>query len=316
MERSIRILGESCAASGLNQVPNLFGSEWHIDVPHAQVAERIHHRIDDGGRRTDGASLAYAFNAQRIHGRGRTRVGALNPWNHAGLGDGVIHQLAGDELAVVVVDGLFVEGLSEALHDAAVDLSIDQQRVDDVAAIVYGHIAQNLDLAGIAIHLRHYDVRAEGEREVGRLPEARGHQARFCIGRQLHGAICGPGYLGQPPALACATGSALAVGESHVARFEQQLTELHELLLQILESVVERRSADGRATAAEGSDAVLHDGSVAVQHHYVVERHAQFVGGDLGEGGLFALAVRRDAGHDSDCARWLDLDRSEERRVG
>src|ERR1019366_6043073 len=153
---SCKVVGEGYSnswgiilASVLNQVPNLFGSARHIDVPHAQVAERIHHRIDDGGRRSNGAGLAHAFHTQRIHGRGRTRVGALDPWNHAGLGDGVIHQLTGDELAVVVVDGLFVEGLSEALHDAAVDLSIDQQRVDDVAAIVHGHIAQNLDLAGI-----------------------------------------------------------------------------------------------------------------------------------------------------------------------
>ena len=35
---------------------------------------------------------------------------------------------------------------------------------------------------------------------------------------------------------------------------------------------------------------------------------AEFVGGDLGEGGFLALAVRRDAGEDGDFAAGLDLD--------
>ncbi len=48
-------------------------------------------------------------------------------------------------MAVVVVDGLFVKGLAETLHDAAMDLPVHQQRVDDVAAIVHGHVAQDLD---------------------------------------------------------------------------------------------------------------------------------------------------------------------------
>ena len=57
----------------------------------------------------------------------------------------VVHQLAGDELAVVVIDGLLPERLAEALRDAAVHLPVDDQRVDDVAAIVHRDVALDLD---------------------------------------------------------------------------------------------------------------------------------------------------------------------------
>ena len=59
----------------------------------------------------------------------------------------------------------------------------------------------------------------------------------------------------------------------------------------VLEAKIERGAADGGAAAAEGADAVLHDGGVAVENEDVVDADAEFVGGDLREGGLFALAV-------------------------
>ena len=119
------ILRESCAASCLDQIPDFFGRQRHVDVPHAQRAERIHHGIHHRRRTADGAGFADAFDAQRIHRRRRVGVAALDPGNDAGLGHGIVHQLAGDELAVVVVDGLLPERLAEALHHAAVHLAVD-----------------------------------------------------------------------------------------------------------------------------------------------------------------------------------------------
>ena len=113
------------------------------------------------------------------------------------FGIAVVHQLAGDQLAVLVVDGLLVERLAQALHDAAVHLAIHEHRVDDVADIVHRHVAFDVHLPGVAIHFRHHDVRAEREREVRRLPEVRRHHARLGLGRQFHGAIGGAGDLRQ-----------------------------------------------------------------------------------------------------------------------
>src|ERR1022692_4059157 len=89
MERSIRILGESFLASGLNQVPNPFGSERHIDVPHAQVAERIHHRIDDGGCRTP-KWLSASTTELTMAGDAPMVPASPTPFTHSGFtGEGV-----------------------------------------------------------------------------------------------------------------------------------------------------------------------------------------------------------------------------------
>ena len=45
----------------------------------------------------------------------------------------VIHERAGHQLAVGVVDGILQQNLSETLHDAALDLAFDQKRIDDRA---------------------------------------------------------------------------------------------------------------------------------------------------------------------------------------
>ena len=48
----------------------------------------------------------------------------------------VVHERAGDELAVLVVDGAFEQRLADALGDAAVHLALDDHRVDDRAEVV------------------------------------------------------------------------------------------------------------------------------------------------------------------------------------
>ena len=50
-------------------------------------------------------------------------------------------------------------------------LAIHQHRIEDLAAIVDGDVAADSDGAGLAIDFGNYDVGAERENEVGRLPE-------------------------------------------------------------------------------------------------------------------------------------------------
>ncbi len=55
----------------------------------------------------------------------------FDPRHHVRLGHRVIHELAGDELAVIVIDGLLPQRLAEPLRDAAMHLAIDDQRVQN-----------------------------------------------------------------------------------------------------------------------------------------------------------------------------------------
>jgi hypothetical protein len=56
-----------------------------------------------------------------------------------------------------------VERRGETHRQAALDLPLDHQRVDDVAAVVDRHEAPDVDLAGTAVDVDDADVAAEGE---------------------------------------------------------------------------------------------------------------------------------------------------------
>src|SRR5208337_3424244 len=140
-----------------------FGCDRHVDVPHGERAERVHHGIHERGRTSDGTRFADAFDAQRIYGRWSDGVAGLDPRNVAGFGQRVVHKLARDELAAVIIDGLFPEGLAEALHDASMDLAFDDQRVEKIAAVIDSDIALDFDGAGFAVDFGDDDVGAERE---------------------------------------------------------------------------------------------------------------------------------------------------------
>ena len=60
-----------CAS--LDDAPQFFGPEHHVDVLDAELAERVDRRGDDARRRAERAGFADAFRAQRVHGRRRHR---------------------------------------------------------------------------------------------------------------------------------------------------------------------------------------------------------------------------------------------------
>jgi hypothetical protein len=86
-------------------------------------------------------------------------------------GQRVVDERAGHELAVLVVDHLLEERLADGVHDAAVDLPVDEQGVDRIAAVVDRDVADQLGLAGLGIDVDHGRVGAEREHEVVGLPE-------------------------------------------------------------------------------------------------------------------------------------------------
>ena len=79
----------------------------------------------------------------------------------------------------LVVDRLLVQRLGDALRDAAVDLPLDDLRVDDRAAVVDGDVLHDLGRAGLGVDLDHADVRAGRPGEVRRVVHGGGLEVRL-----------------------------------------------------------------------------------------------------------------------------------------
>src|SRR6185437_1280737 len=80
--------------------------------------------------------------------------------------------------------------LADGLDDATVDLAIDEQRIDDVAAIVDGDVLLEFDVTRIAIDFDNANVRAEWKCEIGGLEEGGGFETRLDAGRKRLGNVC------------------------------------------------------------------------------------------------------------------------------
>src|SRR5712691_1916015 len=128
----------------------------------------MHDRRD----RADRAELAAAFDAEEV-GPGRhafiestAQRGQLVGARHA-----VVHEGSGKQLpAVLIVDRLLVQGLADALRNAALDLSFDDHVIDDPADVVAADDAREPDLAGLGVDLDFADLGAVGPgRRRGRL---------------------------------------------------------------------------------------------------------------------------------------------------
>ena len=64
---------EITSRASLDDAPQFFGPEHHVDVLDAELAERVDRRGDDARRRAERAGFAHAFGAERIDRRRRHR---------------------------------------------------------------------------------------------------------------------------------------------------------------------------------------------------------------------------------------------------
>ena len=69
-------------------------------------------------------------------------------------------KFAREQAAVVVVDGLLVERLRDALRDPAVHLPVDDRRVDHGADVVDRDVAEQARVARLGVDLDDREVRA------------------------------------------------------------------------------------------------------------------------------------------------------------
>ena len=196
------------------------------------------------------------------------------------------------------------------MGDAAVDLSLDDHRVDHGAEVVHGGIVDDLDLAGVGIDLDLADMRSRRKREVEGIVErvflepgldTFGVVVRH-VGRKgdlgnAHGLVgAGDGEVALPKldirfgGFQCMGGDLLALGDDLVDRLD------------------DRGAADGDRARAVGAHAEGNAAGIAVHHLDVFDRHAELVRDHLGEGGFMALAVGMGAGKHGHAARGVEAD--------
>ena len=110
------------------------------------------------------------FTPSGLVGLGVTVWSSLKLGTSAADGTQVVGERRVPEVAVVVVDRLLPQRLGDALHDAAVHLALDDQRVDLVAAVVDGDVVderRSRPVSSSTSTTAH--VGAEREREVRRV---------------------------------------------------------------------------------------------------------------------------------------------------
>src|ERR1044072_3086930 len=152
--------------SSVNPAPHLFRSNRHVDMGYAIGRQRIDDRINNRRRRANRSRFAYTLDAKWIHRRGRLGPISLKPWHLRSLRQCIIHQFTGDELSLFVINDLFVKRLADRLHNAAVHLTVYEQRVDNFAAIIDRDVLHDFRIASVLIDLDNADVRTKREGEV------------------------------------------------------------------------------------------------------------------------------------------------------
>ena len=314
----------------VGQLPEPIERQRQLDV---LAAERIGGRVGERGGSEHGASVAHALGTRGIHGRGGGHVADVYMGHLRSGRAQVFRECAGHEISRPVVHQFFVQRRAQAMREAAVDLALDDHRIEHRADVVHRNVFDDLDLSRGLVDL---DCRKIGD-------EAVGHRGRDAIGgvragerRRIeheslgHSRADAGGHAcripvrprGKPAdayrALRVGSQTGGAVDKLH--RIETDLEVLGGHLAQLDADLA--RTAQHRA-GHRGSEAVRviagrdtpRDGARIrlSQDVHVVRIDAKFLCHDLGGYGRVALAVGRAVELDRDPAARVDRDR--DRRI-
>src|SRR5688572_17670904 len=102
----------------------------------SKMLDRVDDRIRHRRCRRDRACLAGTLGAHRVDRRWSYRSAQLVRRDHACSWHSIVIHRSGDQLTVIVVMRPFIERLGEALGNAAMDLTVDDQWVEHVANVI------------------------------------------------------------------------------------------------------------------------------------------------------------------------------------
>src|SRR5690242_5246834 len=159
-----------CAPDKLKQ--SLWRHRQLIDLD-AEWGQRIGDGVGDSGRRADGSTFAHAAEATD-GGRGSLHVHHVHRRHLAGGRHQVVHKAGGEELAVLVIDDLFVERGADALRDPAAHLTVDDQWVDELAAVLGDDVRLEANSERGGIYVENGDMRSRRGRPEHRIVSGAG----------------------------------------------------------------------------------------------------------------------------------------------
>jgi len=174
-----------------------------------------------------------------------------------------------------------------------VDLTVHDDGIDHLAAVVRDDVAEQPDAARVGIDLHDGDVDRARPRHgrhvvVGGGLEIGYHDARLGKGRdrrlddpgQVHSRARGAAHEGAPVLDLDVLGRGL----------EEPRRRARQPGAHLAAGIGDRVARGHAAATGEGADAEWNRGGVAADDRHPVQRHAERVGGDLGEGRLVSLA--------------------------
>src|SRR5712691_7961120 len=302
----------------LYKPPDLFWLKRHLQMRDAKWRQGIDDSVCDRWPSANGPRFTAAFGTERIDGSRSDGTVDFQGGHHGGLGHGVIHQAPREQLAMLIVDDLFVEGLRQPLRHTPVHLAINDEWINDIAAVVHSHKTLNVIGASVRIDFDHANMRAKGEGGIAGLEATRCLQARLEIRRHTaHGhpvKVCGrKGYFGER-LLAIGIGGDInfAIGVRHIVwpHIEHMRRDLLGFVLDLRHRHHHGGATDGQTPTAKRPNTIAHDIGIPMDDLDMLHGHPEFVRHDLRKRRLIALAMRRYAGEDAHRARWLDPDRT------
>jgi hypothetical protein len=144
----------------------------------AEGGQRVLDRRHDGRQWRRGAGLADALDAEGIERTRRGQVSDAERRDLAGRRHDVLQERLHPRLALVVVRELLPERAADTLGHAAVQLSLDDARIDERPGVAGHRVVDDGDLPRLALHLDDGDVRAAGERGARRRKVVSGLEPR------------------------------------------------------------------------------------------------------------------------------------------
>jgi hypothetical protein len=214
-------------------------------------------------------------------------------------------------LALAVVQGSLEKRLAETLGDAAVNLPLDDHRIDGLPAVVDGDVSQDVDIARPRIDLYHASMSPEGRVEVRRREDRRALEHWRHTLREIEGPEGDVGKLGEREARvgrSICEGPARLVAHGRGVHAQSVRSQANRLLSQLLAGKEYGAPTDRKRAAPHRAASVGDRVGIPMQHRNVLRADPQLVGGDLREGRLEPLTVGGHTRQERDPAHGIRSD--------
>src|SRR4051794_5485657 len=140
----------------VDDAPNVFRFDWHVEMRYAERRQGIDNRAHNRRCCADRSGFTDTFNSEWIDGRWCLRSIEFHPRNLRSARDRVVHQRAGYQLALLVINNFFKHRLAQRLNNPTVNLPVNEHWIDHLAAVVDSDVAKEIYIAGVTINFNAY----------------------------------------------------------------------------------------------------------------------------------------------------------------